>query len=53
MKFTEEDWQRTAQLAYGPLPKDGVLLTGAEIQFFARKTIERIVAPLTLLGEPE
>ena len=43
MKFTEEDLRRIALLAYGSMPDDGVLLSGSEIQLFARKAIEALL----------
>jgi len=45
--MTDEHIQGVVRVAYGPVPEDGVLLTGEQMQRFARKTIEH------LLKEPE
>lgn len=52
--WTAEDARETAKLAYGPLPDDSALLTGKQIQFFARKVIEdQIKFPRLLEGLEE
>ena len=45
------DYWRVAILAYGPVPPDGVLLSGAQIQRFARRVIEDALKTPTLLGD--
>lgn len=39
------------RLAYGPVPEDGQLMTGQEIQRFARRVIEDALKIPTLLGD--
>ena len=39
-EWTEEDARETALIAYGPVPADGALLTGPQMQRFARRVIE-------------
>lgn len=48
-EMSDEDVRRTIRLAYGPEPEDGLLLTGRQIQMFARATIEHILKPLEVL----
>ncbi|KKM07434.1 hypothetical protein LCGC14_1733910, partial [marine sediment metagenome] len=33
----EIDYREVAKLAYGPVPEDGVLLMGRQMQLFARR----------------
>ena len=47
------DYAAVARLAYGPVPKDGPLMTGAQIQRFALKVIEDALKTPTLLADAE
>jgi hypothetical protein len=47
----EIDYRETMRLAYGPMPPDGVLLTGKQIQRFARRVIDDALKIPTLIGE--
>lgn len=49
--WTREDARETVKLAYGPMPEDGLLLTGKQIRMFARKVIEdQLKTPSLLEG---
>ncbi len=48
-EWTEEDARETARIAYGPVPAYGVLLTGAQMQRFARRVIEDALKIPTIL----
>jgi hypothetical protein len=47
--MTDEQIQGCVRIAYGPEPEDGLLLTGAQMQRFARATIEALLKPLEVL----
>ena len=47
--MTDEQIQGMVKVAYGPVPEDGVLLTGEQMQRFARKAIENLLRPLEVL----
>lgn len=50
----EIDYVAVAKVAYGPMPEDGVLLTGLQMQRFARRVIEDALKPFALVsGESE
>ena len=49
----EIDYAKVAKLAYGPVPKDGPLMTGEQIQRFALKVIEVTLKTPTLRADAE
>ncbi len=47
--MTDEQIEGCVRIACGPMPEDGLLLTGEQMQRFARKAIERMLKPLEVL----
>ena len=51
MSLTDEQIEGCVKIAYGPEPEDGLLLTGKQMQRFARAVIESILKPLEVKWE--
>ncbi len=49
--LSKEEAAEIVKIAYGPEPDDSVLLTGAQAQRFARRTIEGFLKRPSLLDE--
>jgi len=47
--MTDEQIEGCVRVAYGPKPEDGLLLTGEQMQLFARKAIENLLLPPEVL----
>ncbi len=52
MEFMDEDIEGIVRVAYGPIPADGVLMTGEQMQRFARKTVEMVLKKPGWLATP-